>query len=201
MISSLSGRVKNITPNYLVIDIGGFGVQVNVPPRISSSAILGNALELHTYLVVREDSLTLYGFTDISDRSFFELLLSVTGVGPKVAQSILAVNNANYVANAISKSDMKMIESIPGLGKKGAQRLVLELKDKVSIYLTTDLANDNPISGQLEAALVGLGYSSKESKLILADIASELNSKKLDLPTALKLALQSKGALNKCVSG
>jgi Holliday junction DNA helicase RuvA len=197
MISSLSGRVKNITPNYLVIDIGGFGVQVNVPPRISSSAILGNALELHTYLVVREDSLTLYGFTDISDRSFFELLLSVTGVGPKVAQSILAVNNANYVANAISKSDMKMIESIPGLGKKGAQRLVLELKDKVSIYLTTDIANDNPISGQLEAALVGLGYSSKESKLILADIASELNSKKLDLPTALKLALQSKGALNK----
>ena len=197
MISSLSGRVKNITPNYLVIDIGGFGVQVNVPPRISSSAILGNALELHTYLVVREDSLTLYGFTDISDRSFFELLLSVTGVGPKVAQSILAVNNANYVANAISKSDMKMIESIPGLGKKGAQRLVLELKDKVSIYLTTDLVNDNPISGQLEAALVGLGYSSKESKLILADIASELNSKKLDLPTALKLALQSKGALNK----
>ncbi|CAB4335616.1 unannotated protein [freshwater metagenome] len=197
MISSLSGRVKNITPNYLVIDIGGFGVQVNVPPRISSSAILGNALELHTYLVVREDSLTLYGFTDISDRSFFELLLSVTGVGPKVAQSILAVNNANYVANAISKSDMKMIESIPGLGKKGAQRLVLELKDKVSIYLTTDLANDNPISGQLEAALVGLGYSSKESKLILADIASELNAKKLDLPTALKLALQSKGALNK----
>lgn len=197
MISSLSGRVKNITPNYLVIDIGGFGVQVNVPPRISSSAILGNALELHTYLVVREDSLTLYGFTDISDRSFFELLLSVTGVGPKVAQSILAVNNANYVANAISKSDMKMIESIPGLGKKGAQRLVLELKDKVSIYLTTDLANDNPISGQLEAALVGLGYSIKESKLILADIASELNAKKLDLPTALKLALQSKGALNK----
>jgi Holliday junction DNA helicase RuvA len=197
MISSLSGRVKNITPNYLVIDIGGFGVQVNVPPRISSSAILGNALVLHTYLVVREDSLTLYGFTDISDRSFFELLLSVTGVGPKVAQSILAVNNANYVANAISKSDMKMIESIPGLGKKGAQRLVLELKDKVSIYLSTDLANDNPISGQLEAALVGLGYSSKESKLILADIASELNSKKLDLPTALKLALQSKGALNK----
>ncbi|CAB4602183.1 unannotated protein [freshwater metagenome] len=197
MISSLSGRVKNITPNYLVIDIGGFGVQVNVPPRISSSAILGNALELHTYLVVREDSLTLYGFTDISDRSFFELLLSVTGVGPKVAQSILAVNNANYVANAISKSDMKMIESIPGLGKKGAQRLVLELKDKVSIYLTTDLANDNPISGQLEAALVGLGYSSKESKLILADIAPELNAKKLDLPTALKLALQSKGALNK----
>ncbi len=197
MISSLSGRVKNITPNYLVIDIGGFGVQVNVPPRISSSAILGNALELHTYLVVREDSLTLYGFTDISDRSFFELLLSVTGVGPKVAQSILAVNNANYVANAISKSDMKMIESIPGLGKKGAQRLVLELKDKVSIYLSTDLANDNPISGQLEAALVGLGYSSKESKLILADIASELNAKKLDLPTALKLALQSKGALNK----
>ena len=197
MISSLIGRVKNITPNYLVIDIGGFGVQVNVPPRISSSAILGNALELHTYLVVREDSLTLYGFTDISDRSFFELLLSVTGVGPKVAQSILAVNNANYVANAISKSDMKMIESIPGLGKKGAQRLVLELKDKVSIYLTTDLANDNPISGQLEAALVGLGYSSKESKLILADIAPELNAKKLDLPTALKLALQSKGALNK----
>lgn len=197
MISSLSGRVKNITPNYLVIDIGGFGVQVNVPPRISSSAILGNALELHTYLVVREDSLTLYGFTDISDRSFFELLLSVTGVGPKVAQSILAVNNANYVANAISKSDMKMIESIPGLGKKGAQRLVLELKDKVSIYLSTDLANDNPISGQLEAALVGLGYSSKESKLILADIAPELNAKKLDLPTALKLALQSKGALNK----
>ena len=197
MISSLSGQVKNITPNYLVIDIGGFGVQVNVPPRISSSAILGNALELHTYLVVREDSLTLYGFTDISDRSFFELLLSVTGVGPKVAQSILAVNNANYVANAISKSDMKMIESIPGLGKKGAQRLVLELKDKVSIYITTDLVNDNPISGQLEAALVGLGYSSKESKLILADIASELNAKKLDLPTALKLALQSKGALNK----
>ncbi len=133
MISSLTGKVKHLSTSNLVVDISGVGISVNVPARVAAQCNLGSAIELHTYLVVREDALTLYGFLDSIDRNFFELLLSVTGIGPKVAQAILSINDAAGVAQAISSGDLKTLESIPGLGKKGAQRLVLELKDKVQL--------------------------------------------------------------------
>jgi Holliday junction DNA helicase RuvA len=197
MISSLTGKVKSSSATSLVVEISGIGILVNVPARISAQANLGSNIELHTYLIVREDALTLYGFLDLVDRNFFELLLSVTGIGPKVAQAILSLNNAGGIATAISKSDLKLLESIPGLGKKGAQRLVLELKDKVGAYANSGGQASNGISDQVEMGLQGLGYTSKESKDAVAQIRDEIESTDMDLASAMKLALQSTGKSKK----
>lgn len=197
MISSLNGRVKSSTVSSLVVEISGIGILVNVPARISSQIKVGSNIELHTFLIVREDALTLYGFLDLVDRNFFELLLSVTGIGPKVAQAILSTTNAGGVANAISNADMKLLESIPGLGKKGAQRLVLELKDKVGNFAQANGKNSNGISDQVEMGLQGLGYSAKESKEAVSQIKDEIESAELDLASAMRLALQSTGKSKK----
>ena len=194
MISSLTGKVKQISTSNLVVDISGVGISVNVPARVAAQSNLGSAVELHTYLVVREDALTLYGFLDLIDRNFFELLLSVTGIGPKVAQAILSINDAAGVADAISTGDLKTLESIPGLGKKGAQRLVLELKEKVSLYLQHESKSANQISNQVEVALQGLGYSVKESKEVTSQIRKQIDENNLDLSQAIKLALQFSGS-------
>jgi Holliday junction DNA helicase RuvA len=194
MISSLTGKVKQISTSNLVVDISGVGISVNVPARVAAQSNLGSAVELHTYLVVREDALTLYGFMDLIDRNFFELLLSVTGIGPKVAQAILSINDAAGVANAISIGDLKTLESIPGLGKKGAQRLVLELKEKVSLYLQHESKSANLIGNQVEVALQGLGYSVKESKEVTSQIRKQIDENNLDLSGAIKLALQFNGS-------
>jgi Holliday junction DNA helicase RuvA len=194
MISSLTGKVKHISGSNLVVDISGVGISVNVPARISAQAKIGSAIELNTYLVVREDALTLYGFLDLTDRNFFELLLSVTGIGPKVAQAILSINDAAGVAKAITVGDMKMLESIPGLGKKGAQRLVLELKEKVSPYSNSGSKLSNEINNQVEVALQGLGYTVKESKDVVSQIRAQIESENLELSQAIKLALQFSGS-------
>jgi Holliday junction DNA helicase RuvA len=193
MISSLTGKVKHISASNLVIDISGVGIAVYVPARISAQASVGSIIELHTYLVVREDALTLYGFLDLTDRNFFELLLSVTGIGPKVAQAILSNNDASAVAQAVLSGAMKTLEAIPGLGKKGAQRLVLELKDKVISYTNSASKITTEINDQVEVALQGLGYTAKESKEVVSQIRAQIESEKLDLSQALKLALQFSG--------
>jgi Holliday junction DNA helicase RuvA len=197
MISSLNGRVKSSSISSLVVEISGIGILVNVPARISSQSNIGSNIELHTFLVVREDALTLYGFLDLVDRNFFELLLTVTGIGPKVAQAILSINNAGGIATAISKGDLKLLESIPGLGKKGAQRLVLELKDKVGIYVNTNNQTSSGISSQVEMGLQGLGFTSKESKEVVEQIRDQIESANMDLAAAIKLALQSTGKSKK----
>jgi Holliday junction DNA helicase RuvA len=193
MISSLSGKVKSASATSIVVEISGIGILVNLPTRLISQTSVGSNIELHTYLIVREDALTLYGFLDATDRNFFELLLSVTGIGPKVAQAILSINNAGGVASAIANSDLKTLESIPGLGKKGAQRLVLELKDKVSNYLNSGKQISNGVVDQVELGLQGLGFTVKESKEVVAQIRDQISDSKMDLPSAIKLALQSTG--------
>lgn len=191
MISSITGTVKSSSVNSIVVEVGGVGVLLQVPARVASSVALGNSVSFHTYLIVREDALTLYGFTEISERDFFELLLSVTGVGPKVAQSILASNDASIIASAILTANHKLLESVPGLGKKGAQRLVLELKDKVGGFAGGVSQVNLSITNQVENALQGLGYSNKEAAQMVAQISSNHKIDKLELSEILKLALKS----------
>lgn len=193
MISSITGTVKSSSVNSIVVEVGGVGVLLQVPARVASSVALGNSVSFHTYLIVREDALTLYGFTEISERDFFELLLSVTGVGPKVAQSILASSDASIIASAILTANHKLLESVPGLGKKGAQRLVLELKDKVGGFAGGVSQVNLSITNQVENALQGLGYSAKEAALMVAQISSNHKIDKLELSEILKLALKSGG--------
>ena len=198
MISSLSGKVAstslNNNVNTVVLEIGGIGISINVPNRVIESVKIGDQIQLQTYLVVREDALTLYGFTEMADRSLFELLLTVTGVGPKVAQSILGINPASVVAAAIKNNDLKVLEAIPGLGKKGAQRLVLELKDKLASYSNAPASANLSIKDQVESALQGLGYTVKESALMVDQALNKNAGKEIDLAQAIKLALSTKNS-------
>jgi Holliday junction DNA helicase RuvA len=189
MISSVTGKVKGISSNSVVIEVGGVGILVNVPLRVIETLRIGNLVDLHTHLIVREDALTLYGFSELADRNLFELLLTVTGVGPKVAQSILGVNPAAAVADMIKGNNLKSLEAIPGLGKKGAQRLVLELKDKLANYSIAGVSSENQLKDQVESALQGLGYTPKESRLMVSQSLNQLPSENIDIASAIKLAL------------
>ena len=193
MISSITGKVKSITANSLVVEVGGVGVLLQIPTRVASSMQVGEQVSFHTYLIVREDALILYGFSELVDREFFELLLSVTGIGPKVAQSILANSGAASIATAITSSDLKSLESVPGLGKKGAQRLVLELKDKAPAFADGEVNKNLSLSNQVENALQGLGYSAKESNSMLRQVMSNEKIEGLSAAQILKLALKVGG--------
>ena len=193
MISSISGSVKSTSINSLVVEVGGVGLLLQVPIRIAAKMQVGERVSFHTYLIVREDALTLYGFTEIVDRDFFELLLSVTGIGPKVAQSILANSDAASIANAIITSNLKSLEAVPGLGKKGAQRLVLELKDKAAAFASRKSGSDLTISNQVENALQGLGYSNKEAIAMVNQVMKDEKIEGLSVGQVLKLALKSGG--------
>lgn len=193
MISSISGSVKSTSINSLVVEVGGVGLLLQVPIRIAAKIQVGEKVSFHTYLIVREDALTLYGFTEIVDRDFFELLLSVTGIGPKVAQSILANNDAASIANAIVSSNLKFLEAVPGLGKKGAQRLVLELKEKVVAFTTGKTGSNLTIANQVENALQGLGYSNKEAGSMLNAVMKDEKIEGLSVSQVLKLALKVGG--------
>ena len=191
MISSISGKVTSKAISSIVVEVGGVGILVQVPGRVAAGLSIGSLVNFHTYLIVREDALTLYGFTEITERDFFELLLTVTGVGPKVAQSILANSDATAIATAIISSNHKLLESVPGLGKKGAQRLVLELKDKVSSFAAGVSKSNLSVTNQVENALQGLGYSAKEASAMITAIAGTEKIEKLDMAEILKLALKS----------
>jgi holliday junction DNA helicase RuvA len=194
MISSVTGKVKGISSNSVVVEVGGVGILVNVPLRVIETLSIGNLVDLHTHLIVREDALTLYGFSELADRNLFELLLTVTGVGPKVAQSILGVNPATAVADMIRGNNLKSLEAIPGLGKKGAQRLVLELKDKLANYSIAGVSGASQLKDQVETALQGLGYTPKESRLMVSQSLNQLPSENIDIASAIKLALAANTA-------
>jgi Holliday junction DNA helicase RuvA len=193
MISSISGTVKSTAINSIVVEVGGIGVLLQVPARVVSQMQVGKLVSFHTYLIVREDALTLYGFTEIVDREFFELLLSVTGIGPKVAQSILASSEAATIATAIVTGNLKSLESTPGLGKKGAQRLVLELKDKAANFAGNGTNLKLSITNQVENALQGLGYSVKEAAAMITQIPAGEKIDNLGAAQILKLALKFGG--------
>jgi Holliday junction DNA helicase RuvA len=193
MISSIAGIVKSSTSNAVVVDVGGIGVLIQVPNRIAAGIQIGSSASFHTYLVVREDALTLFGFVDQTDRDFFELLLSVTGIGPKVAQSILSGSDSASIASAISTGNLKVLESFPGLGKKGAQRLVLELKDKASQFANAGASSNFSTRNQVENALQGLGYSAKDAASMVSQVASSTKVENLTSAEILKLALKVSG--------
>jgi holliday junction DNA helicase RuvA len=193
MISSISGIVKSVSLNSVVVEVGGVGILIQVPNRVAISLSAGATASFHTYLVVREDALILFGFTDLIDRDFFELLLSVTGIGPKVAQAILSGSDSATIATAISSSNLKTLESFPGLGKKGAQRLVLELKDKVADFASKNANKSLSVGNQVENALQGLGYSAKDAASMVSQVLSSNGKENLSSSEILKLALKNSG--------
>ena len=182
MISLLSGTVRSIATDRLVVEVGGFGVSVLVNPQTAAQVTLGSQVQLFTSLVVREDSLTLFGFINDESRSLFELVQTVSGIGPKVALSILGALTPEDLARAISQEDISAIEKVPGIGRKGAQRLILELKGKMTrVGAHSNQMNHQPAwREQLTSALVSLGFTPKDSDNAISALVSRLQSDGID---------------------
>jgi holliday junction DNA helicase RuvA len=184
VIASLSGRVAAVSPDGAVVEVGGIGLSVQCTPGTIARLQVGESARLATSLVVREDSLTLYGFADDDERQLFELLQTANGVGPRLAQAVLAIHPPREVRRAVSMADVKALMQVPGIGKKGAERLILELRDRLGVT-TTDTQLDGGAAGtglpavtpvapwrdQLAAALVGLGWSGREADAAIVELA------------------------------
>jgi Holliday junction DNA helicase RuvA len=182
MIASVSGRVAAVSPDGAVVEVGGIGLAVQCTPGTIARLQVGQDARLSTSLIVREDSLTLYGFADDDERSLFELLQTANGVGPRLAQAVLAIHPPREVRRAVSMADVKALMQVPGIGKKGAERLILELRDRLGVT-TSDTSLDGaagaglpsvtpvaPWKDQLTSALVGFGWSVKEADGAIAQL-------------------------------
>jgi Holliday junction DNA helicase RuvA len=182
MIASVSGRVAAVSPDGAVVEVGGIGLAVQCTPGTIARLQVGENARLSTSLIVREDSLTLYGFADDDERSLFELLQTANGVGPRLAQAVLAIHPPREVRRAVSMADVKALMQVPGIGKKGAERLILELRDRLGVT-TSDTSFDGPSApglpsvtpvapwkDQLTSALVGFGWSVKEADGAIAQL-------------------------------
>lgn len=197
MIASLYGRIRSLQSDRAIIDVGGVGLAVIITPATSARLSIGNDAQLFTSLVVREDSLTLFGFFDEASRLAFDLVQTVTGIGPKVAMSILANMSPEDLGYAIAQENISAIERVPGIGRKGAQRLILELKGKI-----THVSEGMPVGHvplwreQLSSALISLGFSAKEADTSVGQLLVSMQAEKED-PANLELGELLKRALQK----
>ena len=181
MIASINGTVASVGVDGAVIEVGGVGLAVQCTPTTLATLRAGEPARLATSLVVREDSLTLFGFAGDDERAVFDILQSVTGVGPKLAQAVLAVHSPDAVRAAVATEDVGALTLVPGVGKKGAQRLVLELKDKLGtptgggagLVRLPGQAGVGAWREQLRSALAGLGWSAREVDEALAAVGPE----------------------------
>jgi Holliday junction DNA helicase RuvA len=167
VIASVEGIVGAIAADSLVIEVGGLGYRVYAAPSVLATATPGGKLKLHTYHLVREDQQALFGFRGADELGFFNLLLTVTGVGPKVAMAIVGSRPAADLQLAILQQDQAMLVAIPGIGKKLAERIIFELKEKVSaagIAAGTSAAMSTASENEVVAALQALGYSLGEAR-------------------------------------
>jgi holliday junction DNA helicase RuvA len=181
VIASVNGRVAAVSPDGAVVEVGGVGLSVQCTPGTIARLQVGEQARLATSLIVREDSLTLYGFADDDERHLFELLQTANGVGPRLAQAVLAIHPPREVRRAVSMGDLKALMQVPGIGKKGTERLVLELRDRLG-STSSDTTLDAPSSlpsltpvapwrDQLAAALVQLGWTLREADGAVAQLA------------------------------
>ncbi len=183
MIASVRGRVLALGPSTAVLEVGGIGMQVLCAPGTLAALRLGEEATVATSLVVREDSLTLFGFADDDERSVFELLQTASGVGPKLAQAMLAVHPPDALRRAVATEDLRALTLVPGVGRKGAQRIVLELRDRLGAPGTPVTPGPTRVGGsaraggaawreQVHSGLVGLGWSTREAETAVETVAS-----------------------------
>lgn len=199
MIASVRGPVAHVGLDHVVVEVGGVGMLVHTTPATASACHRGSEASLATSLVVREDSLTLFGFSAPAERDMFETLQTVSGVGPRLALAMLSVMGPDQLAVALSSGDTKALTTIPGIGAKSAERLVLELRDKVGAVRgagTTPAGSTpagpvgrEPWRGQVTEALVGLGWSAKQAGDAVERVAASAPAD-ADIAAYLRLALR-----------
>ena len=196
MIASVAGKVAAVGPDAAIVEIGGVGLALSCTPATLAGLRVGQHASLSTALVVRETELTLYGFVDADEREVFEALQTAAGVGPRLAQAVLAVHRPDDVRRAVATEDLNALCKVPGIGKKGAARIVLDLKDRLGppsgssaspVYLPG--AREPVWEEQLRGALAGLGYSGREVEDAIARVAPDAIDDGTSVPVLLRSAL------------
>lgn len=196
MIAHIAGELARVEADYIVVDVGGVGYKIYAP--LSVITVMpqpGTRIKLQTYTHVKEDALTLYGFEDTDQQSMFELLLTVSGVGPKVALNILSVLTVQHVVDAISRDDYVSLNRVPGVGNKMAQRIALELKEKISTLVWAERARktakpaEQVVVDDVAEGLVALGYDRQTARKTAEQAISAAKNKK-DTSEVLRLALK-----------
>jgi Holliday junction DNA helicase RuvA len=197
MIASVRGRVAAVSPDGAVIEVGGVGLTVHCAPGTLAGLRQGAEARLATSLVVREDSLTLYGFADDEEKQLFELLQTASGVGPRLAQAVLAVHSPETVRRAIATGDTATLTRVPGIGKKGAERLVLELRDRIGpVAVGTDESAGLLVGAwqeQVRQGLIGLGWSAAQADQAVVAVAETVDGTTPPVPVLLKQAIRLLG--------
>jgi holliday junction DNA helicase RuvA len=195
MIASIRGEVLDVALDHVVIEACGVGYRVNATPSTLSTLRRGAEARLVTAMIVREDSMTLYGFADSDARDLFWTLLSVSGVGPKIALATLAVHDAPALRQALADGDVTALTRVPGIGKRSAERLVLELRDKVGPVgpaIGLPAQNGHAVRGPVAEALVGLGFAVKQAEDTTDKVLA--NDPEANTSSALRAALSMLGS-------
>lgn len=187
MIASLLGKVQEVLPDSLVVLVGGVGLQVFVPAVTRDHHRAGDNISLHTYLVVRQDMLTLYGFETRDEREFFVLLLGVNGMGPRLSLSVLSVLSPDAIRRAVFYEQAEVFSRVPGVGKKTAQKILLQLQDRIKMVPGLEpVAGASDLDAQIVDALTALGYSVVEAQTAVQSIPRDAPD---DIEERLRLAL------------
>ncbi|WP_029253487.1 Holliday junction branch migration protein RuvA [Paraoerskovia marina] len=202
MIASLSGTVEAVSLDRTVIDVGGVGYLVHATPATLAGLRVGERVRLATSLVVREDSMTIYGFGDDDERHVFETVQSVSGVGPRLALAMLAVHTPDGLRRAVASEDLAALVRVPGIGRKGAQRITLELGDRLGVPAQADPGPSSSEVGadqrdQVVDALVGLGWTTKVADETVSTVLRQADAEiveEADVAGALRAALRILGA-------
>jgi Holliday junction DNA helicase RuvA len=199
MIAHLRGTVAGVAPDGAVIEVGGVGMRVQCTPGTLATLRPGEAAQVATSLVVREDSLTLFGFASDDERNVFELLQTASGVGPRLALAMLAVHGPDALRLAVASEDLTALMRVPGIGKKGAQRIVLELRDRLGAAGEASgtmpgppLAAASPWRDQVRAGLMNLGWAPRDAEQAITAVEPELaaGDGPVDVAAALRAALR-----------
>ncbi|WP_435300174.1 Holliday junction branch migration protein RuvA [Timonella sp. A28] len=202
MIASLSGVVSVVRLNSVVLDVQGVGYLIFATPNTLAGLRTGESVTLSTYLVVREDAMTLYGFTDVDDREVFEIVQTVSGVGPRLALAMLAVHSSDVIRAAVVNQDVKALTRVPGIGPKVAQRILLELSGKMTAPSVIQGAGTSVVStpsderNQVIEALVSLGWNTKAAEDAVEHVLREQEQSfvaSAAVPSTLRAALKVLG--------
>ena len=195
MISRVLGTVAQVGVDDVVVVYGGLGFKVFIVPPLASELYKGDEVELYTHLIVREDALTLYGFKTEEERKVFEILMSVTGIGPRIGLAALSVFSPNDLRRAVADQDTATLSRIPGVGKKVASRMLVELGDKLGLPAQLPAASApsaGVVEAEVKAALIGLGWNETKAESVL----SELGGNGLNASDLLRAALMKLGGAN-----
>ncbi len=190
MIASIRGTVQQTGDSWVVIELGGMGIRVSVPVPLAARARTGQTLALFTHLQVREDALALFGFETPDQLAFFELLLGVSGIGPKIALSLLSHFSTDALHQAVGGGKPERLSGIPGVGKKTAEKIIFHLKDKLAADAGAGGAGWSETDTEVIAALTSLGYSIVEAQTALQRIPPDAPA---DSESRLRIALQGLG--------